>query len=48
MGLVTTARSGRNVTYSLYDNHVASLLDEAVYHAEHLRLSAPDRSTATG
>jgi ArsR family transcriptional regulator, nickel/cobalt-responsive transcriptional repressor len=48
MGLVTTARNGRNVTYSLYDNHVASLLDEAVYHAEHLRLGTPDRTTATG
>ncbi|MDP9116554.1 MAG: metalloregulator ArsR/SmtB family transcription factor [Actinomycetota bacterium] len=43
MGLVTTSRSGRNVTYSLYDDHVASLLDEAVYHAEHLRLGAPRR-----
>ncbi|MEO9137573.1 MAG: metalloregulator ArsR/SmtB family transcription factor [Jatrophihabitans sp.] len=43
MGLVTSTRSGRNVTYGLYDQHVASLLDEAVYHAEHLRLGAPDR-----
>jgi DNA-binding transcriptional ArsR family regulator len=48
MGLVTTTRSGRNVTYSLYDSHVASLLDEAVYHAEHLRLGAPDRPADTG
>ena len=44
MGLVTKQRTGRNITYSLYDNHVASLLDEAVYHAEHLRLGAPDQS----
>ncbi len=43
MGLVTSARTGRNVTYDLYDQHVASLLDEAVYHAEHLRLGASDR-----
>ncbi len=45
MGLVTTVRSGRNIVYSLYDSHVASLLDEAVYHAEHLRLGATERST---
>jgi hypothetical protein len=32
MGLVTGARSGRSVIYTLYDNHVAMLLDEAVYH----------------
>jgi DNA-binding transcriptional ArsR family regulator len=48
MGLVTSARTGRNVTYGLYDEHVASLLDEAVYHAEHLRLGRPDRFTAAG
>ncbi len=43
MGLVATTRNGRHVTYALYDNHVAMLLDEAVYHSEHLRLGAPDR-----
>jgi DNA-binding transcriptional ArsR family regulator len=48
MGLVVKQRTGRNVTYSLYDNHVASLLDEAVYHAEHLRLGVPDRATEAG
>lgn len=48
MGLVTSTRVGRNVSYCLYDQHVASLLDEAVYHAEHLRLGAPDRPAATG
>lgn len=42
MGLVVGARRGRNVTYGLYDHHVASLLDEAVYHAEHLRLGDAD------
>jgi DNA-binding transcriptional ArsR family regulator len=48
LGLVDGQRHGRSVTYSLYDNHVAQLLDEAVYHAEHLRLGAPDRVTDTG
>ena len=42
MGLVTARRDGRNMTYSLYDNHVAELLDAAVYHAEHVRLGTPD------
>ena len=45
MGLVVKQRTGRNITYSLYDNHFASLLDEAAYHAEHLRLGAPDKRT---
>ena len=46
--IVTGTRQGRSVVYSLYDNHVAQLLDEAVYHAEHLRLGAPDRTADTG
>lgn len=48
MGLVTALKVGRNVTYSLYDNHVARLLDEAVFHAEHLRLGATDHPSQTG
>lgn len=42
LGLVAGTRSGRNVVYSLYDTHVAQLLDEAVYHIEHLRLGVRD------
>jgi DNA-binding transcriptional ArsR family regulator len=42
MGMVTATREGRTVRYDLFDNHVAALLDEAVYHAEHLRLGQPD------
>jgi ArsR family transcriptional regulator, nickel/cobalt-responsive transcriptional repressor len=41
---VTRERSGRSATYSLYDHHVSSLLDEAVFHAEHLRMGVPDRA----
>lgn len=44
LGLVHGQRSGRSITYTLYDNHVAQLLDEAVYHAEHLRLAVPDQA----
>jgi DNA-binding transcriptional ArsR family regulator len=47
MGLVTGARSGRTVIYTLYDNHVAMLLDEAVYHIEHLGLGFADEPSAT-
>ncbi|OFJ52099.1 ArsR/SmtB family transcription factor [Mycolicibacterium grossiae] len=42
LGLVTGDRHGRNIVYRLYDDHVALLLDEAVYHIEHLRLGARD------
>ena len=48
LGLVHGQRSGRSITYALYDHHVAQLLDEAVYHAEHLRLGAPDQDAETG
>lgn len=44
LGLVAGDRSGRSIVYRLYDNHVAQLLDEAVYHIEHLRLGARDTS----
>ncbi len=47
MGLVTGVRTGRSVIYALYDNHVAMLLDEAVYHIEHLGLGVSDEPSAT-
>ena len=56
LGLVANVRAGQRIIYSLHDNHVAALLDEAVYHSEHLRLGVRDRqpeavpaaTTATG
>jgi DNA-binding transcriptional ArsR family regulator len=42
LGLVSGDRSGRSIVYRLYDSHVAALLDEAVYHIEHLRLGIGD------
>lgn len=42
LGLVTGTRAGRRIVYGLYDNHVAQLLDEAIYHIEHLRLGKRD------
>ncbi|GLZ48876.1 transcriptional regulator [Actinomycetospora sp. NBRC 106375] len=38
LGLVTGTRAGRSISYELHDGHVAQLLDEAIYHVEHLRL----------
>ncbi|MFC8520362.1 ArsR/SmtB family transcription factor [Streptomyces sp. NPDC057257] len=42
LGLVTGRRDGRRIVYSLYDDHVAQLLDQAVHHIEHLRLGVRD------
>ena len=42
LGLVLGSRAGRHVIYGLYDPHVATLLDEALRHIEHLRAGAAD------
>ncbi|KOV68801.1 ArsR/SmtB family transcription factor [Streptomyces sp. MMG1121] len=42
LGLVTGERRGRSIVYALYDNHVAELLEQALYHVEHLRLGLRD------
>lgn len=44
LGLVNTERQGRHISYSLFDDHVAELLDQAVFHTEHVRLGAVDRN----
>lgn len=44
LGLVDGRRTGRTIVYSLYDDHVAELIDQAIYHVEHLRLGRPDRA----
>ncbi|MFE2278435.1 ArsR/SmtB family transcription factor [Streptomyces sp. NPDC059454] len=46
LGLVTGERRGRSVIYALYDNHVAELLEQALYHVEHLRLGLRDTPAA--
>lgn len=45
LGLVDGQRTGRHITYTLYDDHVAQLLDQAIYHAEHRGLDLPDSPT---
>lgn len=50
LGLVTCERNGRSIVYALYDHHVAELLDQALFHVEHLRLGlrdAPSGATDT-
>ncbi|MFE6457063.1 ArsR/SmtB family transcription factor [Streptomyces cinereoruber] len=47
LGLVTGERHGRSIVYALYDNHVAELLDQALYHVEHLRMGVRDTPAAT-
>lgn len=36
LSLVSGARDGRNVYYTLFDDHVGDLLEEAVGHVSHL------------
>lgn len=43
LGLVIGERSGRRVIYALHDSHVADLLDQAVFHIEHVRLGYSER-----
>ena len=45
LGLVEGTRLGKTTVYALYDDHVARLLDEAVYHSEHLRLGLHDEGS---
>ncbi len=40
LGIVVGTREGRRVLYELHDDHVRSLLTEAVSHTEHVRLGA--------
>src|SRR6266508_1667907 len=43
LGLVIGERRGRSVIYALHDSHVADLLDQAVFHIEHVRLGYSER-----
>ncbi len=47
IGLVVGERHGRRVVYSLYDEHVAALIDQAVWHVEHLQLGAATAPVST-
>jgi len=43
LGLVVGERSGRRIVYTLHDSHVGVLLEEAVFHVEHVRLGVHAR-----
>jgi ArsR family transcriptional regulator, nickel/cobalt-responsive transcriptional repressor len=43
LGLVDTERRGRHIVYFLFDEHVSELIEQAVFHAEHLTLGVRDR-----
>ena len=40
LGFVVGKRRGKQVFYELHDAHVAELLDQAIFHVEHLTLDA--------
>lgn len=46
LGLVDGQRQGRHIMYTLYDDHVSELIDQAIYHSEHRRLGAVDHRVA--
>jgi DNA-binding transcriptional ArsR family regulator len=41
LGLVIGERQGRRIVYALHDSHVGVLLEEAIYHVEHVQLGYP-------
>lgn len=40
LGLVIGERRGKQVVYGLHDSHVAELLDQVIFHVQHLSLGA--------
>ncbi|HET9718901.1 MAG TPA: metalloregulator ArsR/SmtB family transcription factor [Solirubrobacteraceae bacterium] len=46
LGLVVGDREGRQIIYALHDDHVRSLLAEAISHTEHLRLGLATQPVA--
>jgi ArsR family transcriptional regulator, nickel/cobalt-responsive transcriptional repressor len=45
-GFVTAERDGRHMEYRLYDNHIGELIEQALSHAEHVRLGTTARTEA--
>jgi ArsR family transcriptional regulator, nickel/cobalt-responsive transcriptional repressor len=42
LGLVIGERHGKRIIYGLHDAHVGELLDQAVFHLQHVQLGAAD------
>jgi len=47
LGLVVGERRGKQVIYALHDSHVAELLDQAIFHVQHLTLGTRQPIDAT-
>lgn len=45
-GIVTSRRDGNFIHYQLADNHVGELVEEALYHADHLDQDLPDHPSS--
>lgn len=43
LGFVVGERRGKQVIYGLHDAHVAELLDQAIFHVQHLTLGSSER-----
>jgi ArsR family transcriptional regulator, nickel/cobalt-responsive transcriptional repressor len=46
LGLVVGERDGRQIVYALHDDHVGELLEQVVFHVEHVRLGLAGRAAA--
>jgi len=42
LGFVIGERHGKQIIYALHDSHVAELLDQSVFHVQHLRMGVRD------
>jgi ArsR family transcriptional regulator, nickel/cobalt-responsive transcriptional repressor len=42
LGLVVGERRGKQVIYGLHDAHVGELLDQAIFHIQHVKLGAAE------
>jgi DNA-binding transcriptional ArsR family regulator len=47
LGLVVGERRGKQVIYELHDSHVAELLDQAIFHVQHLTMAGVRRALDT-
>lgn len=45
LGFVTSERQGRHMIYRLYDSHVAELMQQAIFHAEHVNAGAAETAS---
>lgn len=42
LGFVVGERRGKQIIYALHDPHVAELLEQSVFHVQHLRMGSRD------